>query len=592
MAICHASRVTLIVDGDEPVAALDRLHEEMGVSEASKSADQARTKDLDRGRECYARRAWADAYEALAHADLASPLEGDDLEKLAWSAGLTANDDELLRLMERLHQLKLDAGDGLGAARAAFWLGFRLLGMGEMGRASGWFTRAQRLVESAGDECALRGYLQLPVIYRHMVSGELDGVRGIIHDVIAIAERCEERDLICFARCLEGRLSVRQGRIDEGLALLDEAMVAVTSDELSPFISGLIYCGVIGICQQVYALNRAREWTSALDQWCRAQPQLVSFTGDCLVHRSEIMQLRGAWPEALEEARRAAERPTRAVERGIAADACYQEAEIHRLRGEFAEAEDGYRRASQLGREPQPGLALLRLVQGRHDVAGSAIKRVLDMTPDRLRRAGLLPAYIEIMLALGELDPARAAGTEFEEIAAAMGTDVVAAMAAHARGAISLAEGNAAHAIEPLRRAFEVWQSIGAPYVAARIRVLVGCACHELGDEDGAALELDAAREVFERLGAAPDLARLDSLDSDATVPRPDGLTARELEVLRLVASGKTNKLIAKALHLSEKTVDRHVSNIFMKVKVASRAAATAYAYEHGLIARVQAPHG
>jgi DNA-binding NarL/FixJ family response regulator len=416
-----------------------------------------------------------------------------------------------------------------------------------------------------------------------MMAGELDEAGVLIAQVVEIALRCADRDLVSFARALQGRLLVRQGRTEEGLSLLDEAMVAVTSDELSPLIAGLIYCGVISICQQVYALNRAREWTSALADWCEAQPQLVSFTGNCMVHRAEIMQLGGSWSEAIQEARSAAERLSHSMERGVAAEACYQEAEIHRLRGEFDAAEEGYRRASQLGREPQPGLALLRLAQDRTDAAANAIRRVLGMTSDRLQRVRLLPACIEILLAAGEVEEARAACQELEEIAAQLGTDVVAAMAAHARGAVALAEGDASVAIEPLRRAFQVWQEIGAPYIAARIRVLVGQACAALGDEEGMLLELDAAREVFERLGAAPDVARL-AAHTPRADPRPHGLTPRELEVLRLVASGKTNKLIAKELCLSEKTIDRHVSNIFLKVNVASRAAATAYAYEHGLI--------
>jgi DNA-binding CsgD family transcriptional regulator len=340
----------------------------------------------------------------------------------------------------------------------------------------------------------------------------------------------------------------------------------------------------------VYALNRAREWTSALANWCQEQPQLLVFTGSCLVHRSEILQLGGAWGEAIEEARRAAERLTRPIEHEAAANAFYQQAEIHRLRGELPEAEQAYRRASQLGREPQPGLALLRLAQDRRDDAAGAIRRVIQATSDRFQRTRLLPAYVEIMLASNEVEEAQVACQELEEIGAMLGTEVVGAMAAHARGAVQLAKGDARTAVDPLRRAFQTWQQVGAPYIAARIRVLLGTACRTLGDEDGAMLELDAAREVFEQLGAQPDVARVDQLLKKAGPARPTGtvqhhgLTARELEVLRLVAQGKTNKAIAKELCLSEKTVDRHLSNLFVKVNVTSRAGATAYAYENGLI--------
>jgi DNA-binding CsgD family transcriptional regulator len=540
--------------------------------------------DLERGRACYGRRAWAEAYDALARADEVTPLGADDLELYAWSAALNGHDEELLGVLERLYNARADAGEYIAAAHMAFWLGFRLVGLGEMGRASGWLTRAQRLVENEGRECVVRGYLLLPLVHRYLHGGDYDAAHAAAVEAIEIGEGCGDRDLAAFARNLQGRVLIRQGRVEDGLALLDEAMLAVTAGELSPLITGFIYCNVISCCQQVYALNRAREWTSALADWCQTQPQLVTFTGACLVHRSEIMQLGGDWAEAIEEARRASARFTRPMDHEVAADAFYQQAEIHRLRGEFVEAEDAYRQANQLGREPQPGLALLRLAQERRDAAASAIRRVVGATADRLQRTRLLPAYVEITLALGEIDEARVVCQELDEIAEGLGTEVVGAMAAHARGAIQLAEGDAQAAAEQLRRAFHVWQKLGAPYLAARIRVLLGSACHVLGDEDGALLELDAAREVFERLGAVPDVARVDALVKKPKTGRPHGLTPRELEVLRLVASGKTNKAIAKELSLSEKTVDRHVSNIFVKVNVASRAAATAYAYEHDLI--------
>jgi DNA-binding CsgD family transcriptional regulator len=348
-------------------------------------------------------------------------------------------------------------------------------------------------------------------------------------------------------------------------------------------MTGLIYCSVIDACQQMYALDRAREWTSALLRWCDEQPEMVAFTGVCRVHRAEIMQLHGDWREAIEEARRACER-CQGTNQQAAAPAFYQQAEVHRLRGEFAVAADSYRSASQLGWEPQPGLALLRLAQGRTDAAATAIRRVVSATKDRLQRTRLLPAYIEIMLAVGDIPEARGACRELEEIAKSFDTDVLGAMAAHARGAVELAEDDAQAALGSLRRAWQVWQQIEAPYMAARVRVLMGLTCRALGDDEGAGLELDAARAVFEQLGAAPDLARIDSLTQGAEAGHRGGLTPRELQVLRLVSAGKTNKAIAVELSLSEKTVDRHLSNILTKLNVPSRAAATSYAYKHKLI--------
>jgi DNA-binding CsgD family transcriptional regulator len=542
---------------------------------------------LDRGRDSYRRRAWADAYEAFALADADAALAAEDLERLALAAGLTGREEDSLRLMERLYQTRLDAGEGRLAARTAFWMAMRLHAMGEPARAGGWLTRAQRLVEREVHPCVEEGYLLLMAIRRQIATGELEAAQAGTARAVAIAERFGEVDLLALARHLQGRVTLQQGRLEEGLSLLDEVMVAAAAGELSPTVTGVIYCAAIGTLQQVYALDRAREWTTALATWCEAQPQLVTFTGACLVHRSEILQLGGAWGEAIDEARRVCEKLTARADAQNTASAFYQQAEIHRLRGELAEAEEAYRRASQLGLEPQPGLALLRLAQGDREAATSGIRRVVAATADPLLRSRFLPACVEILLAVGDVEQARAACAQLEEAAAGFKAEVLGALAAHARGAVELAAGSPQSALEPARSAFTVWQRIGAPYIAARLRVLLGRACRALGDEDGARLELAAAREVFQGLGAGPDLALVDALLAPASQPpraSGRGLTARELQVLRLIASGKTNKAIARELELSEKTVDRHVSNIFNKIDVSTRAAATAYAYEHDLV--------
>jgi DNA-binding CsgD family transcriptional regulator len=539
--------------------------------------------ELERGHEHYARRAWPDAYRSLSAADQATRLGGEDLELLAMTAYLIGRDDDYLRALERAHHAHLDAGERLRAIRAAFWLGLRLFFRGEVGPATGWLARAERLLEHEQHECAERGYLLLPVVEQHLAAGDLEAAFATAAEAAQIGERCGDADLIAFTRHEQGRIRIRQGQVEKGLALLDEVMVSATAGELSPLVTGLMFCSVIEACQEVYAFGRAHEWTAALAQWCEEQPEMVAFTGVCRVHRAEIMQLRGAWQEAIEEAQRARER-AEGVSRQTAAAALYQQAEVHRLRGEFAAAEEAYRSASHCGLEPQPGLALLRLVQGRTAAAVAAIRRAVGAGADPLLRTKLLPAQIEIALAAGDVEDARAACRELEQIAASLDTAVLGAMAAHARGAVELAEGDARAALGSLRRAFEVWQQIEAPYVAARVRELIGLACRALGDDDGAGLELDAARAGFEQLGAAPDLARIDSLTRVPPSGRPHGLTPRELQVLRLVAAGKTNKRIAAELFLSEKTVDRHVSNILTKLDVPSRAAATAHAYQHALI--------
>jgi DNA-binding CsgD family transcriptional regulator len=540
-------------------------------------------RELERGRACYRQAAWADAYQSLSAADQAAPLGGDDLELLAMAAYLIGQDEDYLTALDRAHQAHLNAGQGLRAVRCAFWLGLRFLFRGETGRATGWLARAQRLLEGETHECAERGYLLLPIVEQQLAAGHFEAAFATAADAAEIGERCGDVDLIACTRHQQGRIRIRQGQVEEGLALLDEVMVAVTAGELSSLVTGLMYCSVIQACQEVYAFGRAREWTAALAEWCEEQPEMVAFTGVCRVHRAEIMQLCGAWQGAIEEAQRARER-AQGVDRRATAAALYQQAEVHRLRGEFAAAEEAYKSASRWGLEPQPGLALLRLAQGRADAAVAAIRRAMSATADPLQRTKLLPAHVEIMLAANDIQEARGACHELEEIAGSFATGVLSAMAGYARGAVELAEGAPQAALGSLRCAFEVWQEVEAPYAAARVRVLIGLACRALGDDDGGGLELDAARAVFEQLGAAPDLARIDALIHGASPVHRHGLSRRELQVLRLVAAGKTNKAIAAELCLSEKTIDRHVSNIFAKLDVASRAAATAFAYRHKLI--------
>jgi DNA-binding CsgD family transcriptional regulator len=537
---------------------------------------------LKQGREAYRRRAWGNAYRYLSRADQTTCLGTEDLERLALSAYMIGRDEEYLRALERAHHAHLGAGDAMRAVRCAFWLGMRLFFRGQTGHATGWFARARRLLERTGQDGAEPGYLLLPVVEQQLDAGDCETAYATATVAAEIGERCGDADLIACARHQQGRIRLQQGQVKQGLALLDEVMVAVIEGELSSLVTGLMYCSVIRACQEVYAFGRAGEWTAALARWCEEQPEMVAFTGVCRVHRAEIMQLRGAWQDAIEEAQRAHER-SKAVDEAAAA-AFYQEGEVYRLRGEFTAAEEAYRSAGRLGWVPQPGLALLRLAQGRADAAATAIRRALNAATNRLERTKLLPAFIEILLAVHDVEEACTACRELEEIAQRFDTDVLRALTAQARAAIDLAKGDPRAAHGRLHRARQVWQQVQAPYLAARARVLMGLACRSLGDDEAAGLEFDAARSVFERLGAAPDLARLASLGKPATSALSHPLTARELQVLRLITAGKTNKAIAAALFLSERTVDRHVSNIFSKLDVPSRTAATAYAYDHKLL--------
>jgi DNA-binding CsgD family transcriptional regulator len=536
-----------------------------------------RSEALDRGREAYARRAWLEAHDSLRSANEGGALDGPDLELLSTASFMLGRDDDCVAWLEQAHRRHLDAGETLRAIRCAAWIGLSLAARGQMGPASGWLGRAQRLVANEGD-CAEAGFLLLPASFRHQAAGDYAAAAAVAEEAARIAERFGDADLFALAIHDQGHMLVRSGRMREGLALLDEAMVAVTAEEPSPIVTGLVYCGVILACQEVFEVQRARDWTRALDDWWSRQPEMVAFTGRCLVHRAEIMQLDGSWPDALEQAQRAGERfeETRNPAAGLA---CYRLGELLRLQGDFAGAEDAYRRASGFGREPQPGLAQLRLAQGRRAAAVASIRRAEAVTTAAFERAAVLPAYVEIMLAGGDVEAARAGCVELEELARTFESAMLGALVDHARGAVHLADGEPREALVALGRAGDAWRALDVPYETARTRVLVGEACRALGDDEAAVLEHAAARAIFERLGATHDLAAL-----GAAPTGEHGLSPRELEVIKLVAAGRTNRQIATSLVISEHTVARHLQNIYAKLGVSSRGAAAAFAYEHALV--------
>ena len=543
------------------------------------------TAAVELGRESYAKRAWVDAHESLSDADRDSPLGADDLELLARSAYMLGRDVDYVAALERAHRVHLDSGRELPAANCAFWIGLNLFLRGETAPGTGWFARAQRLVERQDGDCAERGYVLTGVCVQHMAARDYEAAYATAEEAAAIGERCGEPDLVAFGRMDQGNAMLSLGRTDEGRRLLDETMVSVTAGELSPIAAGLVYCSTISICQDAHELRRAREWTAALTRWCEQQPDMVAHTGICHVHRAELMTLGGAWDEALGELSRLGERLAGGmVNQRAMGQAAYQRGEVRRLKGEFETAEAAYREASRLGREPQPGLALLRLAEGNADAAKASIRRAVGEAAQQLERAALLPAYVEIALAAEDVEAARGAWRELEDIAGHQGSDALAASAAQAQGAVMLTEGDADAALTATRRAWNLWEELKAPYEAARARVLVGLACRRLGDEDAATLELEAARQAFADLGAAPDLAALHSLTAPPEHVDTGGLTARELEVLRLVAAGKSNREVAAALTISEHTAARHLQNIFAKLHVSSRTAASAFAFEHDLV--------
>lgn len=533
----------------------------------------------DRGRAAYRRRAWIEAFTALAAADESEPLSLDDLDLLATSAYLTGKDADGDELAARAYREWLDRDAPDQAARRAIWLALLLLLRGEAAASNGWRTRAKRLIEDGDLECSATGYLHMLTAMDLLEAGDATGSLTSARATTAVGERFSDPDLVAFGQLCTAEALVPQGEIATAKCCLDDAMVAVTAGEVSPLATGIMYCAVIIACQSIFDLHRAQEWTMALSRWCEEQPDLVPYRGNCQVHRTEIMRMRGAWSDAYDEIRAACER---LAEHPVSGAAHYELAELHRLRGQVTQAERAYREACRWIPDPQPGLALLRLRQGRTEDAAAAIRRALDQANSDLARCRLLGAAVEILIGAEDAAAAREVAEELRGIAARVDEPWLQAMSRTADGATLLAEGDGRAALPVLRQAWSAWQGLEAPYEAARVRVLMARACQQCDDPASAEMELDAAIWVFEQLGAAPDIAEARVL-SVAGAPE-SALTARELEVLQLVAAGLTNRAIATELILSDKTVARHLSNIFAKLDVSSRAAATAYAYEHDLV--------
>jgi ATP/maltotriose-dependent transcriptional regulator MalT len=537
------------------------------------------------GRDAFTARAWARAYEALSAADRDEELDADDLDRLALSAYLTGNDDAYERALERAVRLLLDGGDSRGAARRAFWLALGLFRRGEPARAGGWLSRAHRALAEDGDPpCAEQGLLLVPIALQHLFSGDGEAAAEIFGQVVDVGARFRDPDVTALGVLGSGQAAVASGRREPGLALLDEAMVAVTVEDVSPVIVGIAYCAVIETCHLAFDLDRAREWTEELTRWCAAQPDLVPYRGQCLVHRAQVLALEGRWSEAMVEMARARERLADPPGQPAVGLAWYETGELLRRQGRHGDAEDCYRRASQHGHPAQPGMLLLRLAQGRGSDARAAVDAALATAGSGGGRWHLLAAASEVCCACGDVAAARAAADELDEVAREQAGTWLHAIATTALGSVLLAEGSTHEAGAVLRGAFEAWRALRVPYEAARVRVLLGEVSQALGDADGATLEWDAARYTFDELGAIDDLARVEARLSPRPPSRPSGLTEREVEVLRLVARGCTNREIAEVLVLSEHTVRRHMQNVFGRLGVSSRAAAVAFALQHDLV--------
>ncbi len=533
----------------------------------------------DAARTALDRREWGHAYGLLSERAGAGSLPVDELDWLATAAYLTGRDEEAFDSWTEAHRAALGAGDTGRAVRLAFRIASGMGFKGDIARASGWVARVRRLLEDVDIDCVEHGYLELGMCFGRMFeAGDMAGAREFAARAIKIADRFGDVELRTVARLFEGRCVIYLGDVAEGLALFDEAMVAVETEEVSPIMVGDAYCIVIDACHELFDVRRCEVWSAAFVAWCDAQPDLVLYRGHCLLHQAELLQLHGRWADGVAFARDACRRLSEPLNPVVMGGAHYVEAELHRLRAEFAEAEQAYERAHQAGCDPHPGLALLRLAQGQVDVAAAAVRRALAQAEGPIGRARILAPCIEVLLAAGDVSAAEAAQMELAAVAGELSSRLLDAQAHQMGGAVLLALGDGARALLALRRALSGWSALDAPYDAARTRLLIATACDAAGDREGARMERTAAQAVLDELGSG----------AGATIPRPlpGGLSPREAEVLVLVARGLTNRAIGEELFISEKTVTSHLTHMFTKLGVTSRAAATAFAYEHGLAGR------
>lgn len=478
---------------------------------------------LAAGREAAQRHAWRDAYELLQRADEDGRLEAEDLQNLAEAAWWTGRLEEAIALRERSYAAYLGAGETQRAALLAVMVAIDHGNRAAMSVAGGWIARAERLLASE-EEGIAHGHLALAHGMAALDMGELDTASTEFDRAQAIGARIGDRNLEAMALVFKGTVLVSKGNVTQGLTLLDEATAAAVGGGLEPLATGLVYCVTIHSCQALGDCGRAAEWTDVANRWCD-RLDVTGFPGACRIHRAEIMRLRGEWPQAEEQAVQACEE-LQEYNRFVTAGGFYEIGEIRRRRGDFAAAEEAYRKASELGRDPQPGLALLRLAQGKVDAASTAIRRTLaGESLDPLGRARRLPAEIEIALAAGEIRRARKAADELEEIAdryrlGDRRSPSLEGTVQLARGQIGLAEHDWEGAETALRAARDTWDNVGAPYETAQARLLLGLAYRGEGDEDGAKEELTAAKTTFQRLGGALDFQRAAELLGESRTRR------------------------------------------------------------------------
>jgi DNA-binding CsgD family transcriptional regulator len=544
-------------------------HEVVGVSELTGAVSAARA--------ALSRSAWAEALDLARTAGTTGLAEADRLDVVAEASWWLGRLDECIAAREEAYRRYDDLGARVPAGQCAVWLWEHHQIKARAAIAGAWLRRARRALEDEPDSLAY-GALLLREAETHHGAGELDQATSLAEQALALGRRLGSADLEAEALQTIGRLLIDAGRLPEGLGHLDEAMLSAVEGRLSPYSTGKVHCSMISACEQLGDLRRAAEWTDATLRWSERHP-LAMWPGICRVHHASLLQQRGDWTAAEREARRACSELDGFHLPNVAAG--YVEVgEVRRRLGDLDGAEEAFDKAESLCGQQTAGLALVRLAQGRLDAATTIITRLLDeQSWNQLARGRLLPARVQIAVAAGDLGTAQEAAEELERIAAAFQSPALTAAALSARGRVQLAGGDAAAACATLQRALQQWHQLEVPYEVATTRLLLGHACRTCGDEEAAARSLEQAAEIFDRLGAVTDAAQLRLVPPPSRLPA--GLTLREAEVLLLVTAGRTNRQVALDLHLSERTVARHLSNIFTKIGVTSRTAAAAFAHEH-----------
>lgn len=545
---------------------------------------------LARARAFRASYAWRQACDEFRAAGGPAGLGAEDLECFAECAQIVGFRDEAIAALVRAFEERAAHGQVRPAVASAFWLwqAYRL--NGEDAQANGWLARARELgPDDAGDE---PGWLLITAAYYRMGAGAYDDAVTLLARARDGAARMHDADQLAFATLLTGRALVLSGRFRDGLDLLDDGMLRVLAGQTTPRATSLLFCAAIGTCEmEVHDVARVREWSAALGSWLDKVPPFGGpFYGHCLTYHAVHLRLAGKWAAALAQLEVACRSLAEGAGLRFMGHARYELGESHRLLGDFPAAVEAYRAAAFTGGPTQPGLALLRLALGDVPAAAAGTRRALGESVGPAARVEVLPAAVTVLLAAEAAAEAEAAAAELGSLAEHFASDSVRAAHARALGEVALAQEDWQKALPVLRQAAGLWRGLDVPYETAQCSVLLATAYRGVEDDEAADLELESAREAFERLGARHDqlmvqgMLRHSDVLQHPDVPGQHGLSPREVEVLRLIVHGLTNRAIGTELFLSERTVQRHVSNIFDKLGVTSRTQAATHALELGII--------